>query len=149
MSSIQSIIEGSIEKAGYNSLVGLIMLVVAFVPLGTSLLAVCLSQAVLKQQSGIHANKRLATPLDELQSRLREALLVDRAVRLRTSAISFSLSWACLCLSCSSLESRDGTLEPPYNATDWDFKQSRTDFLSKIDPDGLLKPILDPYLKKD
>ena len=64
----------------------------AFVPLGTSLLAVCLSQAVLKQQRGIHANKRLDTPLDELQSRLREALLVDRAVRLRTSAISFSLS---------------------------------------------------------
>ena len=78
MSSIQSIIEGSLEKAGYNSLVGLIMLVVAFVPLGTSLLAVCLSQAVLKQQRGIHANKRLDTPLDELQSRLREALLVDR-----------------------------------------------------------------------
>ena len=99
MSSIQSIIESVLESvlsrpidSGYNSLVGLIMLVVAFVPLGTSLLAVCLSQAVLKQQRGIHANKRLDTPLDELQSRLREALLVDRAVQLRTSAISFSLS---------------------------------------------------------
>ena len=136
MSFIQNIIECVLESvlscpidSGYNSLVGLIMLVVAFVPLGTSLLAVCfraawhvapgrlpscrlarrswpsafvplgtsllavcLSQAVLKQQRGIHANKRLDTPLDELQSRLREALLVDRAVQLRTSAISFSLS---------------------------------------------------------
>ncbi|EOD20681.1 hypothetical protein EMIHUDRAFT_241984 [Emiliania huxleyi CCMP1516] len=115
--------------SGNDSLMGRFTLALAAAPLGASLIAICLSQACVWRQRRIHADERLGTQLDELQSRLREALAVDRAVRLRTTAISLSLSWACLCLSSSSLESRP-TDHTTYNATHWDYKRTLVDYIN-------------------
>lgn len=107
---------------------GLLTVTVALLPLAGSLVAICWLQSWLWFTRQHPPTELSATQLKELQYRLREALFVDRAVRLRTAAIGYSLAWACFCLSSTVLQARDELQEQPYDPSEWDFKQTHAEY---------------------
>ena len=106
----------------------LVQLVLAVTPLLVCVMAMGLSQFLTWTEPGDVIPLRPKTTLQELQARLRGAIRVDRAVRIRLSAAGCSFCWACACLSDTMLDRRRVT-EQAFDPVEYDRQLSYAEYL--------------------
>ena len=106
----------------------LVQLVLAVTPLLVCVMAMGLSPFLIWTEPGDVVSLRPKTTLQELQARLRGAIRVDRAVRIRLSAAGCSFCWACACLS-DTMHDRRRVTEQAFDPVEYDRQLSYAEYI--------------------